>query len=143
MQQALVNVYRTDDRLMVAAPMPGLEPENISVEITADGRLILHGELRGRLTGEKEVLSEEWVVGDYHRELELPMGVDGELTNVTYGNGVLVVVMPVAERTRPARLTLEAVEPIKGQRVGSAGHPITPTTTEEHRRAQMARQAHR
>ena len=31
-----VKVYRTDQRLMVAAPMAGLEPENIVVEVTAE-----------------------------------------------------------------------------------------------------------
>ena len=49
-QQSIpVKVYRTDGRLMIAAPMAGLEPENIAVEVTADGRLILHGDLRAML----------------------------------------------------------------------------------------------
>ena len=30
-----VNVYRTPDHLTVAAPMPGLEPEDILVELTS------------------------------------------------------------------------------------------------------------
>ena len=30
-QHIPVKVYRTDDRLMIAAPMAGLEPENILV----------------------------------------------------------------------------------------------------------------
>jgi hypothetical protein len=37
--------------LMVAAPMAGLEPENIVVEVTVEDRLILHGDLRGRAQG--------------------------------------------------------------------------------------------
>jgi HSP20 family protein len=137
-QQPLVNVYRTDDRVMVAAPLPGMEPADISVEVTANGRLVLHGELRGELTGQKEVLLEEWSAGGYHRELELPVAVNGELANVTYGNGVLVVVLPVAEQPRPARLTLQELSPTRGERVGSAGHnPIQPRSTEEHWRAKQ------
>jgi HSP20 family protein len=131
--QPLVNLYRTDDRIMVAAPLPGMEPSDIVVEITASGGLVLHGEFRGALTGQKEVLVEEWSAGAYHRELDLPVAVDGELANVTYGNGVLVVVLPVAERLRPARLTLQELSPTRGERVGSAGHhPIQPRSTEEH-----------
>jgi len=34
-----VDVYRTDDRLIVAAPKPGPEPTDIAVELTAEGRL--------------------------------------------------------------------------------------------------------
>ena len=134
-QQPLVNSYRTDDRVMVAAPLPGMEPGDIVVEVTAEARLVLHGDFRGALTEQKEVLLEEWSAGSYHRELELPAAVDGELANVTYGNGVLVVVLPVAKQTRPARLTLEAISPTRGERVGSAGHhPIQPRSTAEHAR---------
>jgi hypothetical protein len=87
------------------------------------------------LAEQKEVLLEEWSAGSYHRELELPAAVDGELANVTYGNGVLVVVLPVAKQTRPARLTLEAISPTRGERVGSAGHhPIQPRSTADHAR---------
>src|SRR4051794_652879 len=132
-QQPLVNLYRTADRVMVAAPLPGMEPSDIVVEITSNGRLVLQGEFRGALTGQKEVLLEEWSAGAYHRELDLPVAVDGELANVTYGNGVLVVVLPVAEQLRPARLTLQEFSPTRGERVGSAGHrPIQPRSTEDH-----------
>ena len=50
-QHIPVKVYRTNERLMIAAPMAGLEPENIVVEVTAEGRLILHGNRRGRAAG--------------------------------------------------------------------------------------------
>jgi len=116
-----VKVYRALDRLMVAAPMPGLEAEDIIVEVTGDGRLILQGELRGMLKGEKELLLDEWSVGGYYRELTLPDAVDGERATVTYGNGVLVVVLALSMEIRPARLTLEAVGSAHGVRVGDSG----------------------
>jgi HSP20 family protein len=55
-----VKVYRTDDRLMLAAPMAGLEPGNILVEVTADGRLILHGDQRALLKEVNGLLVDEW-----------------------------------------------------------------------------------
>ena len=42
LQQIPVKVYRTLDRLMAAAPMPGLQPEDILVEVKEGGHLILH-----------------------------------------------------------------------------------------------------
>jgi HSP20 family protein len=62
-QNIPVKIYRTDGRLMVAAPMAGLEPEDIVVEVTADGRLVLHGALRSMLKEVKELLLDEWSVG--------------------------------------------------------------------------------
>ncbi len=122
-QHIPVKVYRTPDRLTVTAPMPGLEPNNIVVEVTADNHLILHGDLRGMLKDIKELLIDEWSVGVYHRELELSAAVNGEKANVTYGNGVLTVAFPLSEQTLPARLTLEQVAPTRGRRKGNAGHP--------------------
>lgn len=121
-QEIPVKVYRTPDRLMVAAPMPGLEPEDVLVQVTGDGRLVLQGELRGLLKDVKELLVDEWSVGGYYRELPLPNPVDGMHANVTYGNGVVVVVLPTSSQTTPASLTLETVGPARGQQVGNVGH---------------------
>jgi HSP20 family protein len=124
-----VKVYRTDQRLMVVAPMAGLEPENIVVEVTAEDRLILHGDLRSRLKEIKELLLDEWSVGVYHRELALPVAVNATCANVTYGNGVLTVTLPISQQTLPARLTLERLAPTHGERKGNVGHPPTCVAT--------------
>jgi HSP20 family protein len=124
-QHVPVKVYRTDDRVMIAAPMAGLEPENILVEVTHDGRLILHGDERALLKDVKELLLDEWSVGVYHRELALPVPVNAVCANVTYGNGVLMVALPISDQTAPARLTLERVTPTHGEHRGNAGHFAT------------------
>ena len=121
LQQIPLKVYRTEERLMVAAPMPGLQPDDILVEVTDNGHLILQGDLRGMLKDIKELLLDEWSVGGYYRELPLPVAVDATLANVSYGNGVLVVTLPISDTTRPARLTLETIGPDHGQRSGNAG----------------------
>jgi len=122
-QHVPVKVYRTDERLMVAAPLPGLEPENIVVEVTADNCLIIHGDVRAMLKEVKELLLDEWSAGIYHRELTLATPVNAACANVTYGNGVLMVTLPISEQTLPARLMLERVTPTHGERKGNAGHP--------------------
>jgi HSP20 family protein len=130
LQSIPVKVYSTSDRLMVAAPLAGLEPEDITVVVTNDGRLILDGRLRGILKDVKEILVNEWSVGGYHRELDLPRSVDGNRANVTYENGVLVVMLPISEQTHAAHLTLTTVGRARGQRVGSTGSAMQPTTIE-------------
>jgi HSP20 family protein len=105
-QYVPVKVYRSEDRLTLAAPMPGMEPEDITVEVTADARLILDGALRGILKGVKDLLIDEWSVGGYHREVPLPATVDAALGTVTYGNGVVVVSLPLADQQRGAVLTV-------------------------------------
>lgn len=131
-QRVPVKVYESSNRLTVAAPMPGLEPEDITVEVTPGNQLVLHGGGRGRLKGENQVFKDEWNPGPYCRELTLPSPVNGAMANVTYRNGILVVVLPLAEALRPAHLGLEAVGPDHGERAGNAGHPVRRISEAEH-----------
>jgi HSP20 family protein len=118
-QSIPIKLYRTPDRITVAAPMPGLGPEDIHVQVDEHGLVRLEGRLCeredcGALKHSKDVLEEEWTVGPYLREISMPSAVDGEAATVTYGNGVLVVSLPVAERNRAASLTLETISPSRG-----------------------------
>ena len=113
-QQVPLKVYRTADRLTVATPMAGMEPEDFMIEITADGRLLLDGEMRAMLKDVKELLLDEWSVGAYYRDYTLPVPVDGSQAAATYGNGVLVVTFPIATRIVPARLTLSSTGIARG-----------------------------
>lgn len=109
-QQIPLKVYRTVDRMVdrltIAAPMAGIEPGDILIEVTADGRVLLDGKVRAVLKDVKDLLVDEWSSGAYYRDYVLPDLVDGSQAIATYGNGVLVVSFPIADRITPARLTL-------------------------------------
>ena len=126
-QHLPVKLYRTKDLVTVAAPMPGLGPGDVAVVVSPEHKLVIVGRLCaddsaacGTLKQpEKEILLDEWEVGPYRREIDLPTHVDGEAATLTYGNGILVIALPVAHATRPARLTLDRVNPTP--RAGRAG----------------------
>lgn len=137
-QSVPVRVYQTNDCLMVAAPLPGLEPENISVTIAGDC-VTIRGEERGPGQHERDLLVAEWTIGPYYREVVLPQPVNGALTNATYGNGVLVLALPKLAHEQPgtpAEFQLQAITATHGERVGHAGSAIHPTTTHEHQQQQ-------
>jgi HSP20 family molecular chaperone IbpA len=120
-QSIPVKMYRTDRLVTVTAPMPGLDADHLAVEVTAEGTLVLRGHLRGMLGDAKELLVDEWSVGPYYREVALPAPVDGPGTTVTYGNGVLVVALPVVDGApRPASLTLERTGPTRAMHTPSS-----------------------
>ncbi len=121
-QSIPIKMYRTQDRLTVAAPMPGIQPEDLLIRITEKNSLVLQGEIRGVLKDIKEVLVDEWNAGGYYREIVLPNAVDGTHANVTYGNGVVVVVLPLSEKTAIADITVPKVGIDRGGRVGHTGH---------------------
>ena len=121
-QNIPLKVYRSSDRLMLAAPMPGLQPEDIAVQVTANGHLTVRGDLRGLLKDIKELLVDEWSIGGYLREYDLPDAVDAEHANLSYGNGVLVITFPLAATTIPATLSMQHVGVDRGERMGHSGH---------------------
>lgn len=86
-----VNLYETDDALVVVAAMPAVMASDIDVRL--DGaRLELGARLRS--AAPKDYIVQEWAYGDYHRSIDLPREVGGEPT-ASYGNGQLVVSLPL------------------------------------------------
>ena len=130
-----VKLYRSRERLTVAAPLPGLEPQDIFVKISNEGEsteLTIEAPLRGAFKGDKEVFYDEWSPGPHYRHLVLPAAVDASLANFTYENGIAVLTLPVAERTVPAVLSLERIGGTVGQTIGNAGHPVRANSSADH-----------
>ncbi len=115
-----INVYVNRGKLVVVAPMPGLEPEDIAVTV-GGSTLAIHGEMRGELQEGKDYLIHEWHVGPYIRAVRLPFPVDGRRANVTYNNGILTVAVPESAETVAHRIHLGRVSPTSGEHAGFAG----------------------
>ncbi|HEY3304725.1 MAG TPA: Hsp20/alpha crystallin family protein [Candidatus Binatia bacterium] len=135
-----VRIYNADEHIVLAAPLPGLEPENISVTI-AGNKVEIKGEERGPGQHRRDVILDEWTIGPYYRKVSLPEAVDGRLTNATYGNGVLVLSMPKQKKDNPAagvNFQLHPIEATRGERIGHAGMDVHPTASSEHEKKHEA-----
>jgi HSP20 family molecular chaperone IbpA len=143
MEELRIRGYDTDRLIVVAAPMPALEPTDIVVKVRPD-TLIIRAEARGHYQDGPALWIDEWRAGGYYRELRLPHRVDGALANATYGNGVLVVALPKASATgedASAEIHLTPLrDPTRGEHVGHVGRAILPTTTESHLRKHLPHQ---
>jgi HSP20 family protein len=137
-QTVPIRMYEADDRIMIAAPLPGLEPENISVGIHAD-RVEIHGEKRGH--EDRLPIVAEWSFGPYYREVRLPHAVDGSAANGTYGNGVLVLVLPKATAGTDAEFRLLVLSSTHGQRVGHSGGSVTATAVSPEKTGKVGKAA--
>ena len=116
-----VNLFENNRELMVVAPMPGVGPEDISIDVTDDGRLVLRAAQHGEGQERIDYLQREWSYGPYERTIELPYAVDAMRANVSYGNGVLSVTLPRAGTTVGNRITLERKGHTRGVAVGHSG----------------------
>lgn len=116
-----INLFQNERELMVVTPMPGVAPEDISIDVTDDGRLTVraaqHGEGQERIA----YLTREWSYGPYERSIELPVAVDATRANVTYGNGVLAITLPKADATNAGRLIVQRTGHARGIAAGHSG----------------------
>lgn len=116
-----INMFDNDRELMVVAPMPGVGPEDITIDVTDDGHLTLraaqHGEGQERIA----YLTREWSYGPYERTVELPYAVDAMRANVSYGNGVLAMTFPRAGSTSAGRILVERTGHARGVAAGHRG----------------------
>jgi HSP20 family protein len=124
-QTVPVRIYQAENQIMLAAPMPGLEAQDITISIN-DKTVTITGQERGPGQHDREPTICEWTIGPYFREVVLDQPVDGLLTNATYGNGVLVLNMPKATdgEAMPANFRLNRIDATRGERIGHKGSDI-------------------
>lgn len=121
-QVAPVRLHQTETQFVLAVPLPGLEPDDISVSV--DGQeLRIQGESRGPATSVRDVLLSEWSPGPYERRLTLPVPVNAGGINASYGNGVLVLSIPKATDGHVATLASFRLQPVEATRGVWVGRP--------------------
>lgn len=116
-----VNLFDNERELMVVTPMPGVGPEDISIDVTEDGHLTLRAAQHGEGQERIDYIAREWSYGPYERTLELPYPVDAMRANVSYGNGVLAITFPRVATMAPGRILVERTGHARGVAAGHAG----------------------
>ncbi len=131
-----VEVFARGDDLVVRADLPGVKPEDVSVE-AEDNNLIIRGETRAEHERQEEgYYYSERQYGSFYRSIPLPQGVRADNAQATFNNGVLEITLPGAARAvQPQRRRIQ----IQGARP-EVPQPQT-GTTETARQAEMGTQA--
>ena len=100
-----VNVYQDKDQFTLVVELPGLKKEEIEISLH-DDRLTISGERKREESSEQEFLTER-SYGKFQRSLTLPSAVDAEAVKANYKNGLLQVVLPKAEQTKPKQIEVD------------------------------------
>jgi HSP20 family protein len=103
-----VDVHEEDDRFVVRADVPGVEPKDIEVT-AADGVLSIRGERRADKRANGSGFERvERVYGTFVRRFTLPETAQAENIKAKQVNGVLEVTIPKQPKVQPKRVTVEA-----------------------------------
>ena len=116
-----INLFDNDRELMVVAPMPGVAPEDISIDVLDDGRLTVRSRQHGEGQERIDYLLREWSYGPYERTIDLPCAVDARSANVSYGNGVLSITFRKSASTNAGRVLVQRTGHARGVAAGHRG----------------------
>ena len=108
-----------DDRYVIRAELPGLDPEN-DIEVTVDGRILtIRAERRQQDNGP---CRSEFRYGSLARAVRLPARVDAADITARYDKGVLEVSVPAGEvRPEGTRIPIENADAMPEQPPDQAG----------------------
>jgi HSP20 family protein len=101
-----LDVYSTDNELVIKASVSGVEPEDVEITIEGD-RLTIKGEICAPLEN-VEYHVQERRYGRFGRTLTLNMPVETEHAEATFQNGELTLIIPKAEEVRPKVIKVKA-----------------------------------
>lgn len=103
-----VDIKEEDDRYILRADIPGVDPKDIEVTME-DGLLTIKGERFREDKEEREGYKRfERVHGTFHRRFSLPDTADAEHITATGKDGVLEVTIPKQERVKPRKIAVAA-----------------------------------
>lgn len=95
-----VDVYADQDHVFVRAELPGLNRDDISVEMT-DGDLTIAASRK--TAGAKGEADETF---SFSRSIRIEEEVEADKVSAAYENGVLTVTLPKREAVKPKKITV-------------------------------------
>jgi HSP20 family protein len=98
-----VEVRESDGNLIISAELPGLNKEDVRVEVNNDS-VVIQGERKREWDEEKGgVHRTERSYGMFYRSIPLPEGVKTDQVKAQFNNGVLEIQAPIPEASRKTR----------------------------------------
>jgi HSP20 family protein len=103
-----MDLMETDDALVLKADLPGLERDDVSIEVK-DNVLTVAGERKAEHSEKADGFYRvERAFGSFARSLTLPDGIDAEQVAASFDRGVLEVRIPKPAERKPHRVEIAA-----------------------------------
>ncbi|MBK9924589.1 MAG: Hsp20/alpha crystallin family protein [Anaerolineales bacterium] len=103
-----IDMYQTDDEIVVKASLPGIKAEEVQINVT--GEVLT---LKGEVKHEEESKDKAWHIreqryGSFERSVALPTDVVADKAKAEFENGILTITLPKAEEVKPRTITVKA-----------------------------------
>ena len=105
--QPSVDIYEDENSVIIKAELPDVDQKDIEVKIE-DNTLVLRGERKQDQTIKKENYHRiERFYGSFQRSFVLPLTIDREKVKASCERGILTIILPKREETKPKQINVE------------------------------------
>jgi len=105
--QLAIDVYQTDNDIVIKAPIAGVKREDLEISIT-DEVLNIKGERKEEAEVAREnFFAQECYWGAFSRSYILPIAVSSEKATATLTNGILTIKIPKEEKTKTKTIEIK------------------------------------
>ena len=102
-----IDMYRVNNAIIIKTMVAGIQKSEIDITLTRD-QVTIEGSRQNEPEGRIETsYFEELYWGAFERTIELPEEVDIELAEAHESHGLLILVLPLVDREREARLKIK------------------------------------
>lgn len=101
----VVDIVESENDLIVRAEIPGMNRDDIDIEVTADS-LTIRGERKFDDENKERYIRVERPYGPFERAFSIGVPVQPDKVRATYQNGILEVVVPKAEEVKPKKISI-------------------------------------
>lgn len=106
--QLSVDIYKTDNEIVILAPIAGIKKEEVKLSIT-DDVLVIQGERQLReYVSEENYYTQECFWGNFSRAIVLPEEADSKRISASFENNVLEIRIPKGETEDTKIIKIEA-----------------------------------
>ena len=103
-----VDMYQTDNEVVVKAALPGMKAEDVQLNVTGE-MLTIKGEIKQKEeVKEKAYHLREQRWGMFERSVILPTEVVADKAKADFENGILTIAIPKAEEAKPKTISIKA-----------------------------------
>jgi len=100
-----VDITEKENRLIVKAAVPGIEPEELDVQIE-NNVLTIKGETRHETVEDEKVYRREVSYGAFSRSIRLPENLQLDAVEAEFKNGFVTISIPRAPEEKPKALKI-------------------------------------
>jgi len=100
-----INVFRKGEDFVAIAEIPGVEKQNIDVQVRGNA-IRIAGSKAVNYTDKASVHRRERLAGEFDRVITMPVEIDSERVKAECRDGILAVYLPRAEKDKPKSITV-------------------------------------